>query len=253
MRDNGLLSDCLVDSDLDAAQRARLRRRKALAISLAVEFVLLAGLLAWPLLNPSTMSARYAIDPVPPYAGGGHRAPHTPTTYRPPREPTPGDPIPFLYLPIGERQRPAPDSGSGDEPPSIGGGRNGSGDGPGIGPDLLGGSKYGPPPPPGPETKPPVEKKRIVVRCGVQEAKLIRRVEPVYPFIARQTHISGTVELQAIIAADGSVSHLTVVSGNPILARAAVEAVGQWRYRPTTLNDQPVEVQTFVTVKFVLQ
>src|SRR5277367_2276578 len=77
MRNSNLLSDCLVDSDADAALRNKQRRRKALTISLAVEAVLLAALLVWPLLSPSTMSARYAIDPIPPYAGGGHRGPQT--------------------------------------------------------------------------------------------------------------------------------------------------------------------------------
>jgi periplasmic protein TonB len=61
------------------------------------------------------------------------------------------------------------------------------------------------------------------------------------------------VELRAIIAKDGGVIDLEVVSGNPILARAAVDAVRQWRYRPTLLNKQPVEVQTFITLKFVLE
>ncbi len=81
---------------------------------------------------------------------------------------------------------------------------------------------------------------------------MIRRVEPLYPTIARQIHLSGTVELRAIIAKDGGVIDLEVVSGNPILVRAAVDAVKQWRYRPTLLNKQPIGVQTFITVKFVL-
>jgi len=65
--------------------------------------------------------------------------------------------------------------------------------------------------------------------------------------------LSGTVELRAIISKDGSVIDLEVMTGHPMLAQAAVEAVRQWRYRPTLLNNQPVEVQTFVTVRFVLE
>jgi periplasmic protein TonB len=252
MRNSNLLSDCLVDSDADAALRNKQRRRKALTISLAVESVLLAALLVWPLLSPSTMSARYAIDPIPPYAGGGHRGPQTASS-RPHviRDTSPG--FVFRYPAIGESNRPAPESGS-DDAPSIGhfyG--DGSGFGPGNGSDLLGGSPNGPPPPRTPDPKPPVVTKPMFVSQGAQEAMLVRRVEPMYPSLARQIHLSGIVELRAIIAKDGSVINLEVVSGNPMLSRAAVDAVKQWRYRPTLLNNQPIEVQTFVTVKFVLE
>jgi periplasmic protein TonB len=86
----------------------------------------------------------------------------------------------------------------------------------------------------------------------VMAGELIRRVQPEYPEIARATHLSGTVRLQAIIGTDGTVRDLDVLSGSPILARAAVEAVRQWRYRPTLLNGAPVEVETYITVNFVL-
>jgi protein TonB len=81
-------------------------------------------------------------------------------------------------------------------------------------------------------------------------AQLIRRVEPVYPSIAIHSHIEGTVQMQAMIGRDGSVRELRVISGNAILAYAAQEAVRQWRFRPTILNGQPVEVDTFFTVVF---
>jgi periplasmic protein TonB len=84
------------------------------------------------------------------------------------------------------------------------------------------------------------------------ESALIHRVEPLYPRIAISMHLSGTVQLRAIIATDGSVQNLEVLSGSPILARAAEDAVRQWRYRPTLLSGVPVEVETYVTVTFVL-
>jgi len=84
------------------------------------------------------------------------------------------------------------------------------------------------------------------------EGALVRRVEPVYPMIAEKMRLSGIVRLRAIIAADGSVQHLEVLSGSEILARAARQAVEQWRYRPTLLSGVPVEVETYVTVTFVL-
>src|SRR5271169_3870179 len=154
MRNSNLLSDCLVDSDVDAAQRNNQRRRKALTISLAVEAVLLAALLVWPLLNPSTMSARYAIDPIPPFPGGGHKAPQT-SSPGPhiTRDPSPS--IEFHYPTIGERRRPA-EPGPADDAPSIDGSNsegNGSGDGPGQGTGIFGSPGNGPVPPRPPEPK----------------------------------------------------------------------------------------------------
>jgi periplasmic protein TonB len=78
----------------------------------------------------------------------------------------------------------------------------------------------------------------------------MRKVDPVYPRTAVLTHTYGAVQLHAIIAKDGSIQSLTVVSGHPILVEAAMEAVRQWRYKPYMLNDEPVEVETFITVNF---
>jgi protein TonB len=253
MRNPNVLSDCLVDSDADTAQRNKQRRRKALTISLAVEALLLATLLVWPLLNPSTMSARYTIDPIPPYAGGGHQAPSTAPSDRH-HGPTIADPSRFLYTPNYRRFPLRPESGADDAAPSIGGtGGFGNGTGPAGGIGILDSTGGGPVPPRPPDPKPPVSEKPIFVSTGAQEAMLVRRVEPLYPILARQAHVSGTVELRAIIAKDGSVINLEVISGPPLLVRSAVDAVHQWRYHPTLLNNQPVEVQTFVTVKFVLE
>jgi len=84
-------------------------------------------------------------------------------------------------------------------------------------------------------------------------AALIYQVQPKYPAIARTIHLQGTVYLRAIIATDGTVRQLEVISGNPILANPALQAVHQWRYQPTRLNGEPVEVETLITVNFVLQ
>lgn len=111
---------------------------------------------------------------------------------------------------------------------------------------VLGGVS-GPAPPPPPE--PP---KRIRVSTGVQEAKLIRRVQPRYPPIAKQARIQGTVQLEAVIAKDGTIQNLQVIQGHPLLAQAAIDAVSQWRYEPTLLNNEPVEVVTQVNVVFKL-
>jgi periplasmic protein TonB len=84
------------------------------------------------------------------------------------------------------------------------------------------------------------------------EGNLIHRVQPVYPPLARQVRIQGTVELRAIVSKAGTIENLTVVSGHPMLVKSAMEAVRQWRYRPYLLNGDPIEVETDVTVNFVL-
>lgn len=77
---------------------------------------------------------------------------------------------------------------------------------------------------------------------------LIHRVEPVYPVLAKQTHREGRVELRAIIGTDGTIRSLQIVSGDPLFLMSAREAVEQWRYKPTVLNGQPVEIDTYITV-----
>jgi protein TonB len=147
-----------------------------------------------------------------------------------------------------------------------------SGDGPGIdigaGGDIVGlpggiglpgvGPVHVPPPPHTPvvrkQEKPaePVTSKPIAVSSGVQAAKLMRQVNPVYPPLAVKARIAGTVRLVAIIGRDGAIENLRVVSGHPLLTTAAVEAVKQWRYRPTLLSNEPVEVITQIDVNFTL-
>lgn len=92
----------------------------------------------------------------------------------------------------------------------------------------------------------------VHVGGGVQAAKLIFGPKPAYPPLARITHTQGTVRIQAIIARDGSIGHLQVLSGPPLLIAVALEAVQRWRYQPTLLNGQPVEVVTEIDVSFTL-
>jgi protein TonB len=84
------------------------------------------------------------------------------------------------------------------------------------------------------------------------EGNLVHRVQPEYPPLAVQTRTQGQVVLRAVISREGIIEKLQVVSGHPLLVRAAIEAVRQWRYRPYVLNGEPVEVETQVTVNFVL-
>lgn len=92
----------------------------------------------------------------------------------------------------------------------------------------------------------------IRVGGNVQHARIIKNVPPIYPEDARQAGISGTVRLHAIIAKDGKVKDLELVSGHPLLAQAALDAVRQWTYQQTLLNGVPVEVDTTIDVIFSL-
>ena len=103
---------------------------------------------------------------------------------------------------------------------------------------------------PAPEKRP----NSPVVQGGrVQAGQLISRKEPDYPALARQTGVKGAVELDATVGTDGRVKSVRVVSGPPMLQKAATAAVMQWVYRPTMLNGKPVESQTRIVLNFVGQ
>ena len=112
---------------------------------------------------------------------------------------------------------------------------------------ILTSSAVAPPPPP--KAAAP---KRIRVSSGVEAAQIISKITPDYPPLAKMARIQGTVKLEAVISKDGTIQELKVISGHPLLVKAAVSAVQQWRYRPTLLSGEPVEVQTEVDVIFTL-
>jgi protein TonB len=114
--------------------------------------------------------------------------------------------------------------------------------------DVLGGIGTGAAPPPPPAAAPA----RIKVGGDVQAASLLKQVTPAYPNIAKTAHVSGTVTLHAIISKDGSIEKLEYVSGPALLMTSAITAVREWKYKPTMLNGQPVEVDTTVQVVFSL-
>jgi protein TonB len=86
----------------------------------------------------------------------------------------------------------------------------------------------------------------------VMRSSLIHQVTPVYPVLARQIRLGGEVQMEAVITREGAIRDLRTLSGHPLLVPAAEAAVRQWRYRPTLLNGEPVEVITTVTVVFRL-
>lgn len=93
---------------------------------------------------------------------------------------------------------------------------------------------------------------RVKIGGPVQAAKLVKRVQPHYPEVARREHLQGTVKLHALIGKDGSLRTVYVVKGYCSLAEASLEAVRQWRYSPTTLNGKPVEIDTEIDVTYSL-
>jgi protein TonB len=94
--------------------------------------------------------------------------------------------------------------------------------------------------------------KRVSVAAGVMRSFQIRKVNPTYPEKARRKRIQGTVTMNAIIDQGGNVASLQLVSGDPILAKAATEVVKQWKYRPYLLDGHAVEVETVLQVNFAL-
>lgn len=249
MSDLGSLSECLVDNDPAVRVRARQLRSKALVLSVALEALIVAALLLGPLISPGVLTAHYIVTPAPPYAGGDgavRRAPHT--LHSPPildqwLHCIVCAPVVRPPAPTGSSEAPeiGPDQGGGSEGPGL----------PGVGPSLPGGTGDRVVIPEPPRAQPPAV--RPTPRSeGVMAAMLVHRVEPEYPYIAKVAHISGVVHLRAIIGKDGMVRELQVVDGNILLAQAARAAVESWRYRPTMLNGEPVEVETYVTVNFVL-
>jgi periplasmic protein TonB len=245
-------SQCLVDGDEQSLERTRQLRRRALLASIFLEAALVAALLLWPLITPGELPRQFFVTPAPPYHGGTNSA-SAPSHANPTNHPDGPAKLPEIMvqppsIPVHVQESPS------DGAPEIGSSQGfGSANLPGIGSgpgDLLpGGSNSGPAIPIPPLAKP--EKPRPMSE-GVMEAALIQKVQPQYPTVARLMHVSGTVRLRAIIGKDGSVSQLEVLSGNPLLAQAAVAAVREWRYRPTRLNEEAVEIETYITVNFIL-
>jgi periplasmic protein TonB len=101
-------------------------------------------------------------------------------------------------------------------------------------------------------TAPPLTAVHPLRLSRMSEGDLIRKVQPAYPALARSARVQGIVVLQAMISKQGTIENLRILTGHPMLAPAAVEAVRQWRYRPYILNGEPVEVETQITVNFAL-
>lgn len=103
-----------------------------------------------------------------------------------------------------------------------------------------------------PVLAPPPAVSRVFRSSTLLQGSLIRQVQPAYPPLARSARIEGSVVLAAVISKDGTIQNLQLISGHPMLVHAALQAVSQWRYKPYVLNGEPIEVETRITVNFVL-
>jgi protein TonB len=158
--------------------------------------------------------------------------------------------IPKKVMEIKEEDLPPASSGGGvvgGVPGGIPGGTAG-----GVIGGIIGSVPTAAPPPPPVKVEKKAEVQRIRVGGNVQSAKLVRRTMPIYPPLAKQARIQGTVRFTAVIGTDGTIRDLRLVSGHPLLVPAAQEAVKQWAYQPTLLNGEPVEVITQIDVNFTL-
>jgi periplasmic protein TonB len=246
MSDLGSFSQCLVEGDVEALGRARKLRRKALSASIVLELMLVVALLLLPLITAGVPPKIYTVTPLPPYSGSHNAAPTQPRTspHPPAGELNSSRPI-YQSTPT----RPDYSGRSSSSAPDVGPGIPDANAADAPTPGILGGT--------GPalmNVPPPTERneKKRKVHIELMEASLIHRVDPEYPAIARQMHLTGEVQLRATIATDGTIKDWVVLSGNPIFLRNTIEAIRQWRYRPTVLDGDPVEVETMITVRFVM-
>jgi TonB family protein len=115
---------------------------------------------------------------------------------------------------------------------------------------VIGGAPTSKPGTPQPDSGQPTP---VRVAEGVATGLLIKKVPPDYPDIAKQARVQGQVVMKAVIDKNGDIEDLTLVSGHPMLAPAALAAAKQWKYKPYLLNGQPVKVETQITVNFSLQ
>lgn len=243
MSEPGMFSPCI--TDLEASRTLPTNRRKALILAGVLELALVIGLLLVPVLAPGVLAPGVIVTPMPPFRGLRQAQPE-----RDPSTPPPTDRSTRVQLPITFTPSTRARSSSAENNPSEPLGdldSTGAGDFPQLFPGAIDRSAVIVAPP-----SAPAGRALLHISAGVMQGALIYRVEPLYPKFARDIHLAGAVQLRAIIGTDGSVRELSAVEGNPILAQAAIAAVREWRYKPTLLSGHPVEVETIITVNFVL-
>ena len=241
----GSLKSCFVEGDPEQQRRERKIRRRALVVSVVLQTVAVAALVVFPLFGRSERIS-YERVVLPPYARGGPAKRNVGNTKQhqvgrricvfcfDPRNP----PRP---LKNGESINTTSNQPEGDSIPGTP-----------IGDGVPYGLNTDPRVPEKPRTEPSVEPTTRLKVTELEPAMLTHRVEPIYPVLAKQAGREGRVELHAIIATDGSIESLEVLSGDPLFYNSALAAVREWHYRPTVLNGQAVEIDTRITVVYKL-
>ncbi|MBZ5526411.1 MAG: TonB family protein [Acidobacteriia bacterium] len=226
-------------------QAKKTNKKWTVLVSMSVQLLFVGILVLIPLIYtealPKTMMATLLVAPPPPPPPPPPPAAAPVVRVKPVRLMEAGKLMQPKAIPkevkiIKEEELPADMGAVGGVPGGVPGGSTG-----GVIGGVIGG--MAPPPP---------KQSRIRQGGNVTQANIIYRAQPSYPPLARQTRIQGTVKLHAIISKTGTVQQLEVVSGHPLLVQAALDAVRQWRYRPTLLNGEPVEVDTTIDVVFSL-
>ena len=256
-RDRELFEDILLDSS--AAQRKR--RTWPTLISFVLQLSLIGLLLLLPLWFTDVLPKQQLLvlleapPPPPPPPPAAASTPPTPKVVKVPSNIANGrlrapSKIPAKVQMIKEDDAPPPVATTGGVVGGVPGGiLGGQLDGV-IGGIISSSSSLVSAPP---LSKPVPAVQRVRISQGVTQGLLIYRIEPTYPPLAQQARIQGVVVMTALIDKGGNIQRLQVVSGHPLLAPAAIEAVKQWRYKPFVLNGQPLEVETTVTVNFHLR
>ena len=242
--DSASLSACLVDGDADQLNRARRTRRRSLLLSVLVQIAILAALILIPILSKTPRIALANVMPLPPY----YRATTSEHTVERLHHATRTHKFTFcLSCPpvLATAHTESTNSGHSDE--TVPGADIIEGAGPECSECRGLGANTGPHP-----VIPDVPTPSIVHVTHIDPAMLIHRVEPTFPRLALQTGREARVELHALIGADGAVSSLQALEGDPMFYQSALDAVRQWRYKPTLLNGRAVEVDTHITVIYKL-
>jgi protein TonB len=238
------------DSLIESGNKLKTKRLSTTVLSFLLQMALVGVLILIPLIYtdalPKSMTMTFLVAPPPP----------------PPPPPPPSAPvkvvkvqsevingqlrtptkIPQKVQMIKEEEAP-PDLGAGGVPGGVPGGIPGGSTG-GVMGGILSSTPVAVPKVATPQ--------RVRVSTGVATGLLLRKVQPNYPPLAKAARIQGHVLLQAEISKDGTIQNLQLISGHPMLAPAAIEAVKQWRYKPYLLNGEPVAVETQVDVIFSL-
>ncbi len=238
----------MFDDTLNSSWDERSRRGLTALTSFGLQALAVAVLLVLPLLRPTGLPLlRQLSTPVrmgQPLAEAPAGRTHAGANTAAPSSAS-------IFLRPSSRFRTGRPAVGDDGPPEIGGpGGYGSGPpGPGAPGGMLDSFGAG--------TRPimpiaPVVVSRPISVSHMSEGDLLHKILPTYPPLARAARLQGQVMLQAVISKQGTIENLRVLAGHPMLVPAAIEAVRQWRYRPYILNNEPVEVETQITVNFSL-